>query len=152
MVRGLYAFLATLAFLLPAASAAGSTSHESAVLQEMNRVRAEHGLSALHYDGHLHEAAVAHSREMIATNVFEHGAFSYRLAQFDITSRIAGENLAWGTGSRGTARAIVAAWLASPEHRANLLRTSFNRVGVGDLTGRFQGHTGAHVVTADFAG
>ena len=49
---------------------------------------------------------------------------------------IAGENLAWGTGSRGTARGIVAAWLASPEHRANLLRPSFARVGIGDLAAR----------------
>jgi uncharacterized protein YkwD len=152
MVRGLYAILATLAFALPAASTAGTTSNESAVLREMNRVRVEHGLPALRYDDHLQQAAVAHTREMIASNVFEHGAFGSRLAQFDIKSRIAGENLAWGTGSRGTARAIVSAWLASPEHRANLLRTTFSRVGVGDLTGRFQGHAGAHVVTADFAG
>jgi uncharacterized protein YkwD len=89
---------------------------------------------------------------MLAKDVFEHGAFGSRLSEFDIRSRIVGENLAWGTGSRGTAHSIVAAWLASPEHRANLLRTSFNRVGVGDLMGRFQGHPGAHVVTADFAG
>jgi uncharacterized protein YkwD len=152
MVRGLYALLAALAFALPAASTAGVTSHEAAVLREMNRVRAEHGLSALRYDDHLQRAAVSHSREMLANDVFEHGAFSSRMTEFDIKSRIAGENLAWGTGSRGTARSIVAAWLASPEHRANLLRTSFSRVGVGDLMGRFQGHTGAHVVTADFAG
>ena len=60
---------------------------------------------------------------MLTTNVFTHGAFGSRLLQFDVQSSVAGENLAWGTGSQGTARAIVAAWLASPEHRANLLRT-----------------------------
>jgi uncharacterized protein YkwD len=152
MVRGLYAILAALAFALPASSTAGITSHESAVLREMNRVRADNGLPALRYDDHLQQAAVAHTREMIADNVFEHGAFSTRLVQFEIKSSIAGENLAWGTGNRGTARAIVAAWLASPEHRANLLRPSFSRVGVADLMAHFQGHTGAHVVTADFAG
>jgi hypothetical protein len=37
-------------------------------------------------------------------------------------------------------------------HRANLLRPSFRRVGVGDLVAVFQGVAGAHVVTADFAG
>jgi uncharacterized protein YkwD len=133
-------------------STAGTTSHEQAVVQEMNRVRAEHGLPALRFDDHLQRAAVAHSREMLANDVFEHGAFSARLHQFDVQSRVAGENLAWGTGSTGSAKAIVSAWLASPEHRANLLRTSFRRVGVGDLLGPFQGHTAAHVVTADFAG
>jgi uncharacterized protein YkwD len=74
------------------------------------------------------------------------------MLQFDVSFNTAGENLAWGTGSLGGAHAIVAAWLASPEHRANLLRPSFRRVGVGDVAGTFQGHSGAHVVTADFAG
>jgi uncharacterized protein YkwD len=74
------------------------------------------------------------------------------MQQFAVRSRIAGENLAWGSGNRGSARAIVDAWLASPEHRANLLRRSFTRVGVGDRVGVFQGYADAHVVTADFAG
>ena len=152
MVRGLYAILAALALAVPISATAGSSAHESAVLREMNRVRADHGLPALHYDGRLERAALAHSHEMLASDVFGHGAFGERLAQFDVQSRIAGENLAWGTGSEGTAQAIVASWVASPAHRANLLRQSFSRVGIGDLTGRFQGHSGAHVVTVDFAG
>jgi uncharacterized protein YkwD len=118
----------------------------------MNRVRAQHGLHALQLDTHLQRAAVAHSREMIATDVFAHGAFARRMLRFDVRGRIAGENLAWGTGTAGSAHAIVAAWLASPEHRANLLRPSFRRIGVGDLIGRFQGYGDARVVTADFAG
>ena len=122
------------------------------MLREMNRVRADHGLQTLRYDEHLQRAAASHTQEMLTTNVFSHGAFGSRMLQFDVQSRVAGENLAWGTGSEGTAKAIVAAWLASPEHRANLLRPSFDRVGVGAVTGRFLGHGGAHVVTADFAG
>jgi len=118
----------------------------------MNRVRAQHGLHALRLDTHLQRAAVAHSREMIATDVFAHGAFARRMLRFDVRGRIAGENLAWGTGDASTAHAIVAAWLASPEHRANLLRPSFMRIGVGDLIGRFQGYGAARVVTTDFAG
>jgi uncharacterized protein YkwD len=118
----------------------------------MNRVRAQHGLHALRLDAHLERAAVAHSREMIASDVFAHGAFARRMLRFDVKGRIAGENLAWGTGDASSARAIVAAWLASPEHRANLLRPSFRRAGLGDMVGRFQGHGEARVVTADFAG
>lgn len=118
----------------------------------MNRVRAEHGLQALRLDSHLQRAAVAHSRRMLATDVFAHGAFAGRMYRFNVRCTIAGENLAWGTGDASTAHAIVAAWLASPEHRANLLRPSFRRTGVGDLIGPFQGHGDAHVVTADFAG
>ena len=33
------------------------------------------------------------------------------------------ENLAWGTGSTSTPRSIVDRWMASPEHRANILGT-----------------------------
>jgi uncharacterized protein YkwD len=128
------------------------TTHEASVLREMNRVRAQYGLHPLRLDTHLQRAAVAHSREMLASDVFAHGAFARRMLSFDVRMRIAGENLAWGTGDRGTARAIVASWLASPEHRANLLRPSFRRAGVGDLSGSFQGYGDARVVTADFAG
>jgi uncharacterized protein YkwD len=144
--------LAALALALPALASAGLTRKESALVHEMNRVRADYGLRPLGYDAHLERAARAHSREMLRANTFAHGAFGGRMLQFDVTGSLAGENLAWGTGARGSARGIVAAWLASPEHRANLLRPSFTRVGVGDLAGPFLGFGGAQVVTADFAG
>jgi uncharacterized protein YkwD len=152
MFRQLIAAVAALALLLPAAALAGSSQSESSLISEMNRVRAEHGLGRLTADTHLERAARAHTAEMIDSNSFEHGAFGSRMQQFDVTGQLAGENLAWGTGGRATAQGIVAAWLASPEHRANLLRPSFTRVGVSDLVGSFHGHRGAHVVTADFAG
>ena len=145
------AALATLALVLPA-TAAATSSNETSLLREMNRVRAQHGLGPLHFESHLQRAARAHSREMITSNTFSHGAFGSRMLQFAVTGSVAGENLAWGTGSRGTPRGIVASWLASAEHRANLLRPSYVRVGVGDLRSSFLGHRGAQVVTADFAG
>jgi uncharacterized protein YkwD len=152
MFKQLLVVTAALALVLPATALAGSTSSESSLLREMNRVRAEHGLGRLSADTHLQRAARAHSEEMIVSNVFAHGAFGSRMLQFNVTGKLAGENLAWGTGVRGTAQGIVAAWLASPEHRANLLRPSFTRVGISDLVGAFRGYRGAHVVTADFAG
>ena len=153
MLKRFIALGALLVLLVPAtASAAGMTRAETTLLEQMNAVRAQHGLGRLRYDAHLERAARAHSREMLATGVFEHGAFGSRMLQFDVTGRLAGENLAWGTGSRASARAIVGEWLASPAHRENLLRTSFTRVGIGDLVGSFLGNRGAHVVTADFAG
>jgi uncharacterized protein YkwD len=150
--RALLVF-ASLVLVLPVTAAAAPSSKETSILREMNRVRAQYGLAPLRVDDHLQRAASAHSHEMVATNTFSHGAFGSRMLQFAVTGRIAGENLAWGTGSAGQARGIVAAWLASPEHRANLLRRSFLRVGVSDLrSGSFLGHPDAHVVTADFAG
>ena len=152
MFKHLLAVIAALVLVLPAAALGGSTQSDTSLLREMNRVRAEHGLGRLTVDTHLIRAARAHSKEMIGANVFQHGAFGSRMAQFNVTGKLAGENLAWGTGARGTAQGIVVAWLASPEHRANLLRPSFKRVGISDLVAAFQGYAGAHVVTADFAG
>jgi uncharacterized protein YkwD len=47
---------------------------------------------------------------------------------------------------------VVDHWLASPMHRAVLLRPGFRRVGLGIAFGTFIGHGDAAVVTADFAG
>src|SRR5262249_29896503 len=140
------------ALATPIATAAGSGTHETMLLREMNSVRSAHGLAPLRVDPHLEQAAVSHTRQMLASDTFAHGAFGSRMLQFDVSFSPAGENLAGGTGPLSTAHAIVAAWMASPEHRANLLRPSFGRVGLGDLVGTFQGHDAARVVTADFAG
>ena|SRR5436309_6474146 len=152
MLKLLLAALAALVLVAPAAALKGPRPAEAALLARMNQVRAHHGLAPLALDSRLQGAARAHSREMLGSNVFAHGAFASRMVRFAVTGKLAGENLAWGTGTRGSARGIVVAWLASPEHRANLLRPSFTRVGIGDLVGSFQGYSGVHVVTADFAG
>jgi uncharacterized protein YkwD len=138
--------------LTTTSAAAGLTRAEARLLGDLNRVRAAHGLAPLRYDPRLQRAARNHSREMLVTQIFEHGAFGARMVQFDVRGSLTGENLAWGNGSFGTASSIMRAWLASPEHRANLLRPGFRRIGIGDLVGLFRGYSGAHVVTADFAG
>jgi uncharacterized protein YkwD len=44
---------------------------------------------------------------------------------------LVGENLAWGTRAKGTARQILRMWMASPSHRRVLLMPSFRDVGLG---------------------
>jgi uncharacterized protein YkwD len=153
VLKRLTALGAAIFVLIPStAAAAGLTRAEARLLRDLNLVRAAHGLTPLRYDTRLQRAARAHSRDMLATGIFQHGAFGERMVQFDIRGSLTGENLAWGNGPFGTANGIVRAWLASPEHRANLLRPAFTRIGIGDLIGPFLGYRGAHVVTADFAG
>ena len=51
-----------------------------------------------------------------------------------VSSRVGyevGENIAWGTLSLATPRAIVAAWMASPAHRANILDPRYRETGIG---------------------
>jgi len=43
---------------------------------------------------------------------------------------VVGENLAWGTLSLSTPQAIVAAWVASPGHLANILESHYAETGI----------------------
>ena len=129
-----------------------SRASEAGILNAMNQVRVAAGLRPLRFDGKLHAAARAHSADMIHRGYFGHGAFNRRMTGFHVHARTVGENLAWGTGPYGAAKAVVQEWLASPEHRANLLRPGYRRIGIGTARGTFQGAGGATVVTADFGG
>ncbi len=46
-----------------------------------------------------------------------------------------GENIAWGTGRFASPQAIVAAWMSSPPHRANILDAEFEATGIGVQAG-----------------
>lgn len=89
---------------------------------------------------------------MARSGAFIHGNWYQRLRSYGVRSRMVGENIAWGVGSDGTASALVAAWLASPPHRATLLTRGFRRVGVGVAVGTMDGYSGARIATADFGG
>ena len=147
---------AVTALILAGAAHAASTSTltqaESSLLTAMNEARQANGLRPLWADWRLERAARAHSSKMLRTSTFYHGAFSARIRRVGVRSPRVGENLAWGQGSLGAARSIVSLWLASPEHRANLLHAGYRIVGVGALRGCFAGHHHTLMVTTDFAG
>jgi uncharacterized protein YkwD len=147
LVVGLVAF----AIGAQAAAAAPKRSAELTLLQTVNATRAAHGLRPLRLDARLGKAARSWSATLLRTNSFTHGDFAGRMATFGI-SGLAGENLAWGSGSFAAPRSVVAMWLASPGHRANLLKPSYRRIGLGIVRGTFQGYGGATVVAADFGG
>ena len=64
-----------------------------------------------------------------------------------------GENLAWGQDELGAPQQIMQAWLASPDHRANLLSTSWTSFGLGVRTGTtFLGYGGVALWANEFAG
>lgn len=138
--------------LAPAAQAAALTQNERALLGAVNEARAANGLRPLRVDATLTRAARSYSSTLIRTDVFTHGALGARLARAGAQGPVFGENLAWGSGSRATAQGIVRGWLASPGHRANVLRPGWTRIGLGAKVGEFMGRGGATVVTANFAG
>ncbi len=134
-----------------AAETASLTRSESALLTVMNQVRITHGLRPLKGDARLEGAARNHSRRMLRTGTFTHGAFTTRIRRAGVRAPRIGENLAWSSGLSG-ARTIVQMWLASPSHRANLLRPGYRIVGIGAITGTFNGQRHTLMVTTDFAG
>jgi uncharacterized protein YkwD len=144
--------LVAFGLLVPAtgAQARSLTSSEASLLNTMNVVRKSHGLPALRVDFHLVRAARGHSADMMRRQYFAHGSLAGRAVAAGARGPLFGEDLAWAQGI--TAWWVVDHWLASPAHRANLLRPGFRRVGIGYAFGTFIGHGGAGVVTADFAG
>jgi len=148
----LVVFVAVFALLGPAAGAQARslTSSEASLLQTMNGVRTSRGLAPLRVDVRLVRAARGHSADMMRRQYFAHGSVAGRALAAGARGPVFGEDLAWGTGV--TANWVVNQWLASPAHRAVMLRPGFRRVGIGITFGTFAGHGGAAVVTADFAG
>lgn len=109
----------------------------------INRRRVARGLRRLRLDPRLSRAARRHTRDMVQRRYFAHVSRTGR----DIVDRLrgsgyiggrsswtVGENLAWGSGRRGSPRAIVRAWMRSPGHRRNMLSRSFREIGVGLVT------------------
>lgn len=116
----------------------------AAVLCLINRQRAEHGESPLTPNAELEQAAEGHAQEMVSADYFDHvspsGLTPVGRVRADgyipspMVGYVIGENLAWGTLSLATPEAIVAAWLASPGHLANILESQYEETGVGVAT------------------
>lgn len=132
-----------------------------AILCLLNSERTEHGLVALDRNKKLQKAAQRHNREMLGTGCFDHecpgeadlddrlDAISYLVG--GLLEWAFGENIAWGLKDQGTPRAIVAAWMESPGHRANILHGDYREVGVGFSAGTPDaGNAPGGLYTVDF--
>lgn len=111
-----------------------TSSAAQAVLAEVNAARAQNGLSALTLDASMNRAAAVRAAELAQS--FSHtrpnGSRGLTaLNEAGVSYRTAGENIASG---QQTAQAVVSAWMNSSGHRANILSTSFGRMGVGQAT------------------
>ncbi|MFN8224008.1 MAG: CAP domain-containing protein [Gaiellales bacterium] len=141
--------MAVLAIAIPAAAAAGTTAAKaptvragtlvSSVTQEVNAIRAAHGLKALSVSVDLRRAADTHTQSLLVAGVFSHDSpdgttFSARLKRFYPPRAglwTVGENLLMSGPAEPTAAEVVAAWMKSPGHRANLLNPRWRELGVG---------------------
>jgi uncharacterized protein YkwD len=113
----------------------------TATLCLVNQERTSRGEAPLQPNAHLQQSAQSHTESMAFGDYFEHDGpgGDTPLSRMIVAGYIPsgnvgyeiGENIGWGTFSLGTPRAIVAAWMASPGHRANILDIHFRDTAVG---------------------
>lgn len=104
-----------------------------ALLDDTNAERADSGESALAINTQLDQAAQAKADDMAARDYWSHDTPDGKTPWTFITAagydyQTAGENLAYGFATAGD---TVTGWMNSPEHRANILNTTYRDVGFG---------------------
>jgi uncharacterized protein YkwD len=149
----------------PAAFAGANVSAsalDAGVLNDLNAIRIAHGLVPLRLDAELSAAAEAHSLDMLRKGYFSDssangGSFWQRIAHYypsgGSSHWTVGENTLWSAGSID-AHAELAAWMASPPHRANILFPGWRQIGIAtasasDAAGAFGGQA-VTITTTDF--
>ncbi|ARQ68262.1 CAP domain-containing protein [Streptomyces marincola] len=109
----------------------GGTEAE-AVLALVNEERSRAGCQPLALDPALGALAAAHSRDMAERGYFGHtdpdGTTPWDRAAAAGVGHLGGENIARG---QQDAASVMAGWMASEGHRANILNCDFTTLGVG---------------------
>lgn len=102
----------------------------------VNSDRAANGVAALSYSGTLARVAQYRAQDMLNRNYFSHYdpatgqlAFVQLFHLWGIGYSTAGENIAWSTNP--SMAQINVMFMNSPEHRDNILKGAYHRVGIG---------------------
>ncbi|MBQ4585391.1 MAG: LysM peptidoglycan-binding domain-containing protein [Clostridia bacterium] len=108
-------------------------TYEKQVTDLVNKERTKRGLNPLTYDWELSRVARYKSQDMKDKNYFSHTSPTYgtpfqMMKSFGITYKTAGENIARGYN---TPESVVNGWMNSSGHRANILNSTYTRIGVG---------------------
>ena len=129
---------ASAATTTPTATTVNTATFTARVVQLTNAERARVGLAPLTVNAHLTTAAQSYAGVLAQDACFAHTCgrqpdLGKRLQAAGYTftgyrSWTYGENIAAGYS---TPEAVVAGWMASPGHRANILNARFKEIGVG---------------------
>ncbi len=137
-------------FLLTAAHATQAgppiSLSEKRIFEEINSERVSHGLSALQWDDHAANAARAHAQLLAKNDRLSHqfpgeSSLPERLGATGARFTVSAENVA----HTGFIEDVHPALMGSSGHRANILNSSYNAVGIGVIEEK-----GAFYVTQDF--
>jgi len=114
---------------------------EEEILNSINDIRNEYGLPILTHNWEIARIARYKTEDMKAKQYFDHhsptyGSFFDTLENFSILYQTAGENIASGFTMPST---VIEAWMASEDHRINILNPNFCQAGVA-YTGDGKSH------------
>ncbi|MER5795805.1 CAP domain-containing protein [Streptomyces sp. NPDC001980] len=103
------------------------------MLELVNAERSKVGCSALTLNTTLSKVAQAHSEDMALHQNMSHvgsdgSSPGDRITSAGYTWSAYGENVAYGYASP---EQVMAGWMASPGHKANILNCTFKEIGVG---------------------
>jgi uncharacterized protein YkwD len=116
--------------------AAPAPEQQRAMRCDVNTTRRSIGLRALRSAWRLNRSALLRARAILRCRQFSHTPCGQSFARVFVRvgylgrSGTVGENLAWGEAPAGTARGTLEQWLASPEHRSNLLWPRWSDIGI----------------------
>jgi uncharacterized protein YkwD len=139
--------------------ASNLTQVGQATLCLLNNERGAQGLRPVTEAPGLTQPSLAYSARMVAESFFAHespdgGTLVDRLTAVGYIAPdgdwAVGENIAWGQGELSTPRSIVAAWMASPGHRKNILTGEYTEIGLGVVTGTPGDTSWGATYTTDF--
>ena len=121
---------------------------QSEILALTNAERAQNSVGTLKENTLLDKSAQAKANDMAAKGYFAHNGPDGKQPWGWITAagynyRYAGENLAVRFVD---SRDVVVAWMASPTHRANIVKPNYTEVGVGLAQGMYKGQPATFVV------
>jgi uncharacterized protein YkwD len=140
---------ARIAVALKTSACAGANLHptganaaavDAATLCLIDNVRAAYRLGPVRANHELQAVATAQVHDMVRWNYFADdrppsqspasliAATRYTARTTNIST---GQNIGWGTGAYATPAQMVAAWMASPPHRAIILVGEYRDAGVG---------------------
>lgn len=115
------------------ASVTPTSTLAARVLALVNRERVAAGCEALVPDETLMQVALLHSEDMAAQRFLAHEGSdgrtpAQRLLDRGYQFQLMAENVAAG---QPTPEEVVEGWLASPDHRANILNCALRETGIG---------------------
>lgn len=135
-------FAAVVALTLGYAPPAAADDLTARVVEVTNMERQRVGLAPLVYNPQLAAAAQTYAQVLASGSCWAHTCgpvpdFTQRTMLAGYTGwSVLGENIA---GGQRAPEAVVAGWMASPAHRANILNSNFREIGVGvAYGGRYQ--------------